>query len=523
MADFPILSTRGGLNNTDSPSAVGEDQIVDGENVEWRSSSCGERRRGAEAVTMSDFGALEDQDRITFLHRHLPTDNPAESELWALGVLAEASATLVKVGDSAATVTPIDAIDATIPAQYEMDGQTLHGKLFLAYKSAEDRLHVYDGSTLRRAGLAAPGVPTVADTGDAGGYATLRYFRVRAVVISGSTVTRRSEPSAEVAFVPNGAFDGAVITKPVSMPGEGETHWEIEASVDNIDYYVLAQVAVATGTYEDNTAFDDGYTSGDLSDTIGEYTVPHSARYLGADEDRLLMLGSHEDPTKSSRFSWTPVYGDLTGVSNDERIPLESVNFLDLDGFEGGPGTGLSGQVNGYTYAFKQSHIYKLVRTGIRRRAYDHFPISKSRGAIEGSIGTGLDEMGRACVLFADPAVGPCLIGANGLQTCGTDILTTWARVNLDATIVCRNVYYPTARQWHLWLALDGADTPNERYVLHTNEMEFTKKGYRRGWIPWTGPSSEIYAVTLYASNLADIGDPRNQSLVPVIGKDTAL
>jgi hypothetical protein len=214
---------------------------------------------------------------------------------------------------------------------------------------------------------------------------------------------------------------------------------------------------------------------------------------------------------------WTPVFND-PGDGNDERIPIDTDNFIDLDGAEGGPLTGISESVNGYIHAFKQSHIYRLVRTGIRADAYEAVTLTKQRGALPGSIVSGIDQMGRPCVYFLDPSVGPCRIGANGLQSCGADILETWRTVNVNAASVpARGVYYPEARQVHWWVATDDADTPNLRLVLQTNETRDNVDGARRGWSIWTGPSAEALAVCLFSDNIDD-GTARNNSLRPFVG-----
>ena len=246
--------------------------------------------------------------------------------------------------------------------------------------------------------------------------------------------------------------------------------------------------------------------------------MPHSGEFLSADEDRLLIGGSFDNEELGSRVSWTPVYND-PGIANDERIPIDTVNYLDLDGFEGGKLTGLSGPINGSVWAFKQRHIYKMVRTGVRSRAYDAFAVTKKRGALKGSVVEAVDQTGKPTLYFLDPTVGPCRIGANGVQTCGTDILTTWRTVNTDAAnVVCRALYYPEARQVQWWIAVDGADSPTLRIVLQTNAVRDEADGARRGWVMWDGPSAEALATCLYAENIDD-GTARSMALRPFIAR----
>lgn len=516
MANFELRSFRGGQNSTDSPTALADDAVVEATNVEWRASSLGERRRGAVAIDGGDDDVLVPHEQVTFLYRHLPTNSPAESELWALGTSTNGASTLARRANTWTAVSPLDAIVLANGAQYQLQAQTLHGRLFIAYKSAEDRLHVWDGVTLRRCGLAEPaGPPTGSDNGS-GTFATTRYYRVRFTEQAGGITARRSEPSETLTFAPSGTGSGVEITRP-AIVDEGETHWELEASLDDANFYRIATQALASNTYVDTTAANTGYTAGVLSDTIGDYNLIGSGEFVVADQDRLLIGGSFNDANLASRVSWTPVFND-PGVSNDERIPIATDNFQDLDGFEGGRLTGLSTNINGYIYAFKQSHIYKLVRTGVRQQAYEAIPLTKSRGALKGSVVNAFDEQGRPGVFFLDPDVGGCVLGANGLQQCGADILDIWRTVNLNASVVARAVYYPDARQVHWWIATGDSDVPDTRIVLHLNEIRLTESGYRRGWAVWNGPSATALAVCLYADNV-DTGGPRSNRLVPFIAR----
>lgn len=519
MPDFTISSLRGGMNDSDPPIALPNDQCVLAENAEFIKSMLGERRRGSTAVDISGSD-LVGNDRITFLHRHTPTSTNADSELWALGVTGTASSDLCRKTTTWAAVSPVDAITLTGGYQYQLSAQSLHGKLFVSYKSGQDRLHVWDGSAFRRTGLAEPADPTAGDDGS-GSFTGTRYYRIRYTVQSGGTTLRRSEPSNALMFVPSGSGSGVVVTKPASI-SESETHWELEASIDNANFYRIATTVVGTTTVTDTTAYNTGYAlTGTLSEDIGDYSLIPSGRFLTADEDRLLVAGSFEDASMASRVSWTPVFND-PGDGNDERLPIDTDNFIDLDGAEGGALTGLSESVNGYIHAFKQNHIYRLVRTGIRTKAYEAVTLTKQRGALPGSIVSGVDQSGRPCIYFLDPSVGPCRIGTNGIQSCGADIRETWRTVNVNAAnVIARATFYPDARQVHWWVATDDADIPNLRLVLQTNEMRDTADGARRGWSIWTGPSSEALAVCMFSDNIDD-NTARNNSLRPFIGVEDA-
>lgn len=519
MPDFVIKSLRGGMNNSDSPLSLQEDQCVLAENIEWTTSLLGERRRGCDGITLPP--SLSGQDRITFSYRNVPTQDETASELWLLGVTGTASSQLaykdttwhdVAYGPAAADNPVLTGF-----SQYRWASQSLHGKLFFAYDSTIDRLHVWDGTTFRRTGLAEPAAPSVANDGGVGTFSGRRYYRVRYIEKSGSTVLRRSEPSDATTFDPNGNDTGAVVTKPAAI-SEGETHWEVEASTGGVNFYVIATVIVATTTYTDTTDYVTDYTAFPLSEDIGDYTLLPSARYLAADEDRLLMAGSWETTAQSSRVTWTPVFGNL-GAGNDERQEADTDPFVDLDGSEGGGITGLSVPVLGSLWVFKQAAIYKLVRSGSRQAAYQAIPYTKKRGAIHGSVIEGVDQTGNPCIYFLDPTVGPCRVGGPaGVQQVGADIRVTWQTLNIDATkVVATAFFYPASRQVHWCLSTGVANVPNIELVLQTDNVRNGEDGARRGWSLWTGLRTGALTATLYADNIETNG-ARSLALVPFVG-----
>jgi len=528
MADFSIDSLRGGLNNTDPANSLDKDQCVVAENVEFHRSMLGEKRRGTSAVTLGTVSAT--LKTVPFLFRHLPSTDENAAELWALYTPTDGSQAfdLQRKTTAWSSVTPFDSIDVTNNRHYRLSAASLHGKMLLAYRSVggTDRMHVWDGTSLRRMGLIAPtAAPSVADTG-VGTYTGKRYFRTRFTVQSSGVTILRSEPSAVTTFTPSGTGASARITKPAaSSPSEGETHWEVEASINNADFYRIATVVVGTTTYDDSiAAYSVGYAaSGTLSETIGDYTLPWSAKFVATDEDRFIFAGAWENSQYASRFGWTPVT-NAPGVGNDERVPTQTTNALDLDLGAGGEITGLSRSINGYIFLFKLGRIYKISRTTNVDRAYDSLCITTARGALPGSVVEGLDEQGRACLYFLDPRVGPCRLGAGGLQTCGFDILNTWATVNVDAALPCFGLYFPKKRQVHYWLATNSASTPNMRIVGQTNNMRPKDDGVRRGWATWSSGRSCTAASSacLYASNI-EANSTRSLDLVPFVGvSDTA-
>lgn len=520
MADFLISSLRGGLNE-DAPISIADDQVTVASNIEWVLSPLGERRLGASGIDLTGAG-LAGYDRVTWIHRHLPTTDLRDAQLWLLAVKdATSTATFVyKDATGWHTVVPDDAID--FDYAHQVVGQSLHGKLFIAYKSAVDRLHVWDGTSLRRTGLAEAAAPAVANTG-AGSYAGTRYIRVRWVTVVGTEVTRRGEPSDVTTFIPSGTGASARVSRP-ALISEGETHWEVEFSTDNANFYRIARVAAATTTYDDSTALGTGYANVSgavLSATVTDYSLIPSVRYLACEQDRLMGASSFEDEALASRVMWTPVNGD-PGDGNDERLAMSTDPFKDLDNYDGGGITGLIAAVNGYVFASKFSHLYQLSRSGQRSKAYDDVALTKERGAIEGSMVAALDNTGNPTLFAIDPDIGPIRFGPRGVEPCGLDLAQTFDTVNLDANVPCRAVYFAEKKQVHWFVATGDSDTPDTRLVLHTRFMRETPDGMRGGWAVWNGPSAAALAVCAFAVNVDDMSAGASKVLAPIIGVEDA-
>jgi hypothetical protein len=463
---------------------------------------------GASAGTIVDSNSpAPAQTVVNHLSQWFPTNDVSQPELWAMGAtpngsvpVALARRTMLLTGTATwFQVIPDDPVIPVSPDLYKIDSQALSGLLLWAYNSGIDRLHVWDGTFLRRTGLAQPtAAPTAVDHG-AGAYATKRYFRTRWISkTAAGVITRRSEPSLSVAFTPSGGGDGATITNSPTI-GEHETHWELEGSLDNSLFYRIQTLTAATTTALDTTPGTGYATVGPLSEAIGAYLLQPSFKFLAIDGDRLLMAGHWTNPALQSTVAWTPASGD-PGVGSAERLPIVTTggqaiaNTLDLDNYVGGAITGIASGVLAPTasstatpvsvwYVFKWTRIYMLISTGNIAAAYSLSTISTSRGAIPGSIFNGVDETGASCIYFLDPLLGPSRIGPNGLQLM-VGLRKTWARVNLQAKdVIACGGYYPYKQQAHWWVAADGNNTPSLKLISQTSELRSVPgNAVTRGW-----------------------------------------
>lgn len=761
--DFLLDSLRGGLNIADPAASLAKDACTVANNVEFFLSTLGERRKGCEAISLPT--ALVNDlsiEAVSFAFRHLPTNDEGDAELWVLGQSMDGGVhrlfhNVLGVWSEVAWTTSGATTDSPIASGLiEMRGQSFHGKLYLAFKSAVDRLHVWDGTRLRRVGLREPVAPGVAQApasatdyanaviansptgywrleeasgnfadssgngktftvvlgvdnfnyGAAGaiagggfginyalpqtydpadtisvtraavtmwkpststpgsiefwvrpsadtvnGTATLtrkvvvsmsgasgagvglalvggvggvlraeyrtqagtsfynstplvqdtlyhialvisasgggtwylngvadgvftsgademnaaqlfntfdslsaclvslvdeiavystalsaanvlnhynlgartalgsHYYRTRFTTQVAGVTTHRSEPS-DATLLPVVASNQQITVSRPALIDENESHWEVEASLDDATYYVIATLPIATTTWAD-TVNEGLYATYPLSDPIGTYGLVPSGRLLSVDKDRLVIGASHETVSEDSFLRWTPVGNDpLPGA--DERLNKTTDPEINLDGREGGGLTSLSRVLNGYFYAFKGSHIYKVMSTGELVGAYDALCITKTRGALPFSLIEASDQAGRPSIYFWDQLVGPMRIGMDaGLQACGADLRPLVARVNIDADRVCHGVYYASKIQVHWWIAVDGATTPNWKAVLQTNEIRSTPElGARRGWsvVPAPARIASALCSCMFANN-NETTNPRSRQLVPFIGK----
>jgi hypothetical protein len=465
------------------------------ENVEFFYSTLGERRYGSQVLSTLPVGITGDAnfDAVTWLFNHVPANDFTAPELWVFTVSTGGSGSVGRLfrfqlaSSTWSEITVSDAATFTASNGYRVYGQSLHGKLYIAYKNAVDRLHVWDGAVFRRVGLASHAAPTAADTNVAGAYpATLRYYRTRLVKRSGGVVQLRSEPSPSVSITPNGGFTGIVVTR-AALPGDSETDWEIEASTDNVIFYRLSTVAAATTTYTD-TALVATYANNTQSDPVGSYTLIPSIRYLSSDGDRLLLGGSWVTTADGSAVRWTPVGNDpLPGP--DERLDATTSPRLDLDSQEGGDITAMTRVIAGTLYVFKLGATYKLLRTGQLVGAYEGVCLTKARGALPRSVIEASDEAGRPAHYFLDPGVGPMRAGSAGMQYVGHGVRNLWKAVNIYGALPCHGVFYTDKQQVHWWVAQTSGGiaiaptTPNAKIILQVNEITLDEQGgARRSW-----------------------------------------
>jgi hypothetical protein len=538
-----ILDLTGGRNGGDSPLAVPQNQCVEAVNVDWEVGQVANRRHGATSLALT--GGTAPTAPIQYVCRYQPGADETLAEFWLVDSAGTPVVKRLAAGTSWADVTMTDNIAAE--AQ-NIQTATLNGKLFIAYKSAVDRLHCYDPNlsspTIRRVGIAPGAVaPTVANSAGGGTYpAVLRYYRVRFALIetiNGITVRASySEPTPSVSFTPDAAHAAATITRPTVPTGETVTHWIVEGSTDNVLFYELnATLTAVSGTVIATTTYDDSanpstYSSKPLSDLLGTYTLWTSVRYLRSDGNRLIGGGAYATTGNTSRVWWSPVLG--SGTADDERVPVTATtstttgirNYDDVGERNGGGITGIGGPVSGSRiYIYKYREIHQATPTGDPTVPYLFRKLTGGGPNGAGGIGCidasmiieSFDDAGNAAVYFW-AETGAYRLGQNGLERCYWDIRDIANTVNLSATVkVGHGIFYPKLMQVWWWLSVNTDNEPTIRVKFDVRKGRTVAAGeVRYGWSQDNGLSCQCRTSALFANTVAAA---MSRDLKPYVGR----
>ena len=494
----PLLITGiRGRNGSDAPIALPDDQCCDAVNVDFAEGGLMRRRGGSAAIGLTFGIGGPFAANITSLIRHVPAADLTAMELWA----ADSSNQIARLAGAATWTEPTLAVALSGTAYNNVIGVSLAGKLWLYYESAENRAFVWDGSTVRRRGMAQPAVPTLATLG-AAGLTFTRYYRVLFVDATGGTVIRRSQPSTSASLAITDD-SGIRVTRPTAA-SEGETHWEVEYSDDDVTFYFASRIAIATTTYDDTDATVD--TTEAVTDDAANLPTP-CFKYGVAAGARLLQAGAHMSTAGSTfiplanEVYWTPING-ASDVGDLERQPVAYRVSLDH------PVIGLSEAINGVHYAFGPTAYSALISTNLPGEgAFQRITESMSVGCIRHqTIVSAVDELGRPALYFLSQQ-GPCRIGVQGLQYLGTDIEDLWDGVNLStATIAGHGVYYADRHQVWFWVTetSQGAGAaPTLGLIFDTRLGRSEGALVRGGWSTQTTLAYGSWASAMFSTSIA--------------------
>jgi hypothetical protein len=510
-----------GRNGWDRPVEVGPASSVEARNVHLYKGGLGTRRGGSVPITITGT-----TPPFHGLFEYVAT-SLASAELWAVD---DAGQIFRCAGGSSFTNETLkDALTGSAADVATTTTAVLNGKLYFAYRSGINRIHVYDPNnastnTVRRGGLRPfSTAPTVSNTGSGTYAATLRYYRCRNIEQQSGVTTRRSEPSASVSFTPSGSGTAARVFAPTAI-AENETHFEVEGSTDNITFYVVAgdaagaisgPVAIGTGQYDDTSTPGNWATALTASAVSGTYTCFPSVKSLGTDGTHLYGFGVWETSAgdsvapKAGRFFYSPAL-DTTTTNDDERISNTTTlqGFIDATRLAGTVDRGCAPKpVNNAIFCFQDRGVYAFYPTGSATTPFRRVVVHPMIGNLhQRAITVAVDHRGSPACYFTDPVLGPYTAGGNaGLAWCGKDVADIWALVNRDATTVPVIVEWHPDRNFLLWLlAINGSNLPNFGITLDPSKMQPDASGdLRGGWATWDGDFTKSSSLRAFSTTLS--------------------
>jgi len=516
-----LVDFTGGLNSAEPPDQLNPGQLSEIRNLEYKRTKGLKRRRG-ERLTLATAGVFGVGFNIVSLFRHTPGQSEITMELWGASDTTPPTLARSAAGAAWATIALADPVASAALAWF-LKGVSFNGKLFLPYDSAVDRLHVWDGTSVRRVGISGPAVaPTVANTG-AGAYAAIpRFYKVQFLGVAGPGTLTGSPLSAAVSFTPSGAGTAARVTRP-APPGDGESAWRLLASADGVNYYLISGFQVLATTFVDDTTApslyptlfpaEAGYPTG-----ADYYTPPISPKFILVDGAQLLLGGSWEQVAFSSTVFFTPALGTSGfGIADDERVPTN--NRIDIEPQLGGGLTGMGGPIGGTPVVFKIDRTYLLNPTGDVNRPYTRQLVSDVVGCISyQGIVLAEDEQGSPA-LYWPARRGYYRYGAGGVEFCGADIEDLWGTLNTNATYGVTACYHRDAGQIWIFLPVGTDNIPTVRLKFHIARARRGVDGVRGGWTRDDGPGAACSSACMFSETPAAVMSLR---LKPYLGHNTA-
>lgn len=522
MADARPFALRGlkGRNGFDAPIDVPDDQAIEMMNIGSLDASLGQKRHGSSTVTISSIHA---NSVASAGFRHVPGADEAAAELWIME-FGGGSDGLHRILSGNVQSEPTMK-DAVASEGWNMSAASLNGHLHFAYDSTKNRMHAWDGSTVRRSGLAMPTAAVFATAAQSAGAVTdTRKYKFTLLQKSGSTIVRQSELStaSSAQVLTSERFTGNVTVGGSGVPDEGETHWEMWAASilnDYGTYHYIGEAQIGTSIEDNNVTL-----TGDAPPLVGTNSLLPSCKYVVATDARLVMTGAWEtavDGTnfgeitpKNNRVWWTPALGDRD-IGDDERI-VDTVrvrSYLDVD--EATTGVG---QIDGVVYVFSFRSCWRLTPTNNDTSPYVRTTISREVGCSRHqSITAGDDENGNPCLYFMSHR-GPYRVGAFGLEYCGRDVedLTLGSGASTDRA---HSVYHHERHQ--VWMFFEsgesGAGLANDCLIKFdvTKGRRVQGQGVRGGWVRQSGISTWAH-FSVMASN--EFSPSMSVALTPYVG-----
>lgn len=517
---IPVEWTRcRGMNSWDSPLDLPMDIAAEVRNCHFYEGALGTKRAGSTAQTLTG----DAHTGYNALFRFVPGQDDAAAELFIFS--ADATPKILRVAGGTAKVNLTLGQNISSRA-WDVSAAVVNGKIYFAYDSTLNRLHVFDPgwstTAIRPTGMGTPAAPTAATLGGVGLTFTGTYKVAYTEQRSGVTVRRSNlSPSVAVSITDD---SGIRVTKPAAGDGN-ETHWELYR-LSGAAYYLIATTVVGTTTVDDTSATVPTTTA---EAPAGTYTNWPSVKYLATDGNRLLGYGVWETatgdamPPKNGRVYFSPVL-DSTGTHDDERVSntTQFAGWVDITRNSSSIDRGISPEpINNVFLVGQDRGISMLVPTEAADLPYRRIKLSSKLGFVNNaSLVMGEDEVGRPCLYFLDPELGPYRHGSGGFQRCGKDVQGTWDTVNLSATGQVAWGTYFKPLNLVLWAVATGASNdPDTLIVFDVTEGRLTDQdGIRNGWALWDGDLAAARCGVMFSTTM---GASMSRKLTLCVGMTT--
>lgn len=516
LNDIQLFNIRGRWGSK-MPFACPPDQCIEALNVDFFNSTLARRRNGASSISLT--GGTAQTGVISAIFSWVPGADETAREMFSVDDAATPRFKRLAAGTAWANVTVTDNV-ASRPV--DMNAVQFNGKLFFFYDTTQNRLHCYDpfDAVLRRSGLGVPGTTGLA-AGGAGANSWTRYYRARAVQLSGTVVRLISEPGTS-STITIAAKTGVTVSRP-TLPGETETHWDVEyADAANGPWYRHSRNTVATASISDTDAT---IVTTNVSAIAGSHTLLPSAKFGVADDKYMVVGGAWEsavvnagESTPSIRRAWWTSALGATDEGDDERTSLTSTikSYTDFTDAL----TGMATPQQGSVLVFSYNGMSKLTQTGVAAAPYVSYKITGAKGCIRHqTIISAVDENEQPCTYWLSPQ-GPCRLGAGGQFSMVDDVSDIWELINLEATsAVAHGIYHRDKHQIWWFVATSGANDPNVRIVFDTRLGRVVDAGIlRKGWAKHDGNSAAARCSCMMSNTL---GASMSRDLKPYIGRSS--
>jgi len=285
-----IADLTGGRNGFDPSWKIAANECIDAVNVDWYGTPFARKRGGA--ANQSGLSGQTTTGKYSSLFRHVPGTDPTAAEMWAVDDAGTPIINRLAAGTAWSAPTLKDNPSGN---GWDFSAASINGMLAIAYKSGQSRLHMWDGSTVRRAGLATPtAAPTAANNGTS---ANIAFDAGSTLDFAGTTTFSHTCAAGATLLIVCIRATAAVTA--VTYNGVAMTQLITTVLTDN--YYMFYQFSPSSGAHT-------------VSITTASNVGAAAASWTGA------STSAFPDVSQSVTGATPTIGGVITTVSNNDWV-----------------------------------------------------------------------------------------------------------------------------------------------------------------------------------------------------------